>query len=423
MLVAAAVATLLITALKTRFGSIDYSDFVFFLVIFTVTAHFDLRLTGGGKMNVGIALTLAALVALPGVEVVWMFLIGTLVTLVTRMIGETEKDELLGLLIDFSGVGLTALVFWLLVELLPKKPLLLGRYTPGVLISVAIAAGVLFLFYVVRETYISSKEGLFPVLVYSQSIARKSWIPFLILSFVGVLMGLIFLGIGMWSVLIALPLLLVFIYAYNKVAVTDEYLLETIKVLSAIPEETGMIDLGHADRVARLSEAVSRELGLGPEDVQQVEFAAYLHEMGAISGPGEPEGDQEQLTGVEGFTAGGVDIAGKVNYLEVAAEILRGREGLRDRVSDIDKRRAASLGAGILEAVDDFEALLKGSEDREPMTESEALTEMNLERGVKYDSKVLRAIARVLPRIRREGLTSSAEGSTESSPFWGEQEG
>jgi len=182
-----------------------------------------------------------------------------------------------------------------------------------------------------------------------------------------------------------------------------------------------MLASGHAERVAQLAVGVARELGLSPEDSQQVEFAAYLHDIGAVTKQGM-HADQRQLTEVEGVISGGVDIVGKVEYLDVAAEILGGREGLRDRVTDVDKRRAVSLGSGILRAVDDFESLLAGSETREPLSESEALTEMNLERGVKYDSKVLRAISRVLPRLPRE-LTSSVEGSPESSPFWGDQEG
>jgi len=183
-----------------------------------------------------------------------------------------------------------------------------------------------------------------------------------------------------------------------------------------------MLERGHADRVSGLAVGVARELGLSPEDAQQVEFAAYLHDIGAITRQGVEAADQRQLTEVEGVIAGGVDIVGKVDYLDVAAEILGGREGLRDRVADVDKRRAVSVGAGILRAVDDFVSLVQGSEAREPLSESEALTEMNLERGVKYDSKVLRAISRVLPRVPRE-LATSAEGSLESSPFWGDKEG
>ncbi|MBU4301835.1 MAG: HD domain-containing protein [Actinobacteria bacterium] len=422
LIITAALATVIIAAFNTRVGSIDYSNLVFFLVVFTVAAHFDLKIKGGGKISLGLAPLLAALITIPGVEVIWLFLLGTAITLVTRMLGEWDKDEFLGLLIDLTGVGVMVLAYHLLVKVLPDKPVLLGSYTPYMLGAVAVAAGVFFIFYAAREAYILSQEGYLPAAVYFKSVLRKSLVPFLIVGFIGVLMGLVFIGIGMWSMLIALPLLLVFMHAYNKVAETDQDLLETIRVLAAIPEETGMIPRGHADRVARLSMAVARELGLSPEDAQQVQCAAYLHDIGAITMTAESDADQKQLLEVESVAAGGVDIVGKVDYLEVAAEILRGREGLSDRVVDVNKRRAASTGAGILSAVDDFESLLRGGEGEEPLSEQEALTEMNLERGVQYDSKVLRAITRVLPRLDREGLSTGAEGSSEGPPLWGGQE-
>jgi hypothetical protein len=433
----AAVATLVVTIIETRLGSIDYGNLVFFLVVFTLAAYFELELKGGGTINLGLAAILAALIALPvnlpdapyskisgagSVQVVWVFLLGTLIVLVTRKIGKITKEDILGMMMDFAGVGLAALIFYLLIKILPKKPELLGHYTPAVLGAAAVCAGVLYLVYLASESFTLSSEGLFQARVYLQSVLRKSWLPYSILAFTGGVMGLIFVGIGMWSLIIVLPMLLIFMYAYNKVAATDQYLLETIRVLSAIPEETGMLETGHAERVSVLAVGVARELGLSPEDTQQIQFAAYLHDIGAITKEGIHGADQRQLTEVEGVIAGGVDIVGKVAYLDVAAEILGGREGLRDRVADVDKRRAVSLGAGILRAVDDFDSLVQGSESREPLSENEALTEMNLERGVKYDSKVLRAISRVLPRLPRE-LSASAEGSSESSPFWGDQEG
>lgn len=422
IIIGGAIATLIISILYTKLGSVDYTDFAFFLVVFTVFAHLDMELKGGGKINLGLAPLLAALIALPAVEVAWIFLFGTLVTVVTRMLDELDKDAVLSLLLDYAGVGVTAVIYRFVVNILPKKPVLLGRYWPGILIAIAIAAAVLFFIQLLRSTYVQTQEGHLPGAVYFQSILRKSWLPFLALGFIGVLMGLIFMGTNMWSILFALPLLFVFRYAYNRVAATDRYLLETIRTLAAIPEEAGMLPKGHAERVAQLSVAVARELGLSPEDTQQVQYAAYLHDIGAIMKSVEADAEQKQLMEVEGVITGGVYIIDKVDYLEVAAEILRGREGLRDRVVDVDKRRAVSMGAGILKTVDDFEALVQGSEGRESLSETDALTEMNLERGVQYDSKVLRSIARVLPRLPTEGYSSSAEGSAEGSPLRGEQE-
>lgn len=430
-----AVVTLVVTILFTRLGKIDYTNFVFWLVVFTLAAHLKLELKGGGTINLGLAPLLGALIALPVslpnipysnisaagcVQVVWIFLFGTIITLITRMFGELSREDMVGMLMEFTGVGVTAWVFYGLMNLFPQKPELLGHYTPSLLVSVAISAGVIYLFYLGKSSYVQAEQGYFSPGLYLRSILRKSWFPFLTLGFTGVLMGLIFVGIGMWWSLFTLPLLLVFAYAYHRVAATDLYLIETIRVLSAIPEETGLLDMGHAERVARLSEGIARELGLSPEDVKQVEYAAYLHDIGAITRK-SGEKEQQQLLEVEGVIAGGVDILGQVDYLGVAAEILRGREGLRDRVVDVGKRRAVSVGAGILRAVDDFESLMRGGEGREPLSENAALTEMNLERGVRYDSKVLRAIARVYPRLPKEVLTPVVGGSTEDSEFWSEQ--
>jgi len=434
---AGALATLVISILSIgKLGKIDWSNFVFFLVIFTLAGYFSLDLRSGGKVNLGLAPILAALIALPVsppelsfskitaagcVQVIWIFLIGTVIILATQLLVELTKEDIVAMLIDYVGVGFTVLIFYLLMKMLPQKPELSGHYTPALLVSIAVGAGVLYLFYIGKSAYMLSLEGHFSPGVYLQSVLRRSWFLFLNIGLAGVLMGLIFVAIGMWSVLFVLPVLAVFFYAYSKLATADRYLAETIRVLSSIPEETGRIEKGHAERVAVLSTGIARELGLSPDDVRQVGFAAYLHDIGAITREGAPDDVQRQLTEVEGVIAGGVDILGQVDYLEVAAEILRGREGLRDRVVDVDKRRAVSMGAGILRAVDDFESLTHGSESREPLSANDTLTEMNLDRGVRYDSKVLRAIARVYPLVQKEGLTPIAGGSSEESEFWSEQ--
>lgn len=443
----AALATFVVSIVFTKFGSVRWGNFMFFLLFFIIASLLELRFKGGGTLNLGFAPLLGAMVSLPvalpalafgkitaagAVQVVWVFFLGTIVVAGLRMLLKSGKaksslEYALSLLLQYTAVGLASLVYFAVIKIAPKKPELFGKYTPAVLVAAALAAGILYLAYLASESMIVSAEGHFPMGVYLQSIMRKSVLPFGVLAFSGVFIGLVYANVGedvaglIWALIIVVPLLLVVVYAYNMVAATDQYLLETIKVLSAIPEETGMLLKGHAERVAELATGVARELGLGPEDTMQVEFAAYLHDIGAITRQGQAP-EQRQLTEAEGVISGGVDIVGKVDYLEVAAEILGGREGLRDRVSDVEKRRAVSLGAGILKAVDDFESLVNGSEEKEPLTESEALTEMNLERGVKYDSKVLRAIARVLARMPRE-LPSIAEGSPESSPFWGDQEG
>ena len=47
LIIVAALATLVVSIIFTRLGSIDYSNMVFFLVVFTVAAFFRLQLKGG----------------------------------------------------------------------------------------------------------------------------------------------------------------------------------------------------------------------------------------------------------------------------------------------------------------------------------------------------------------------------------------
>jgi hypothetical protein len=436
----AVLATFVLTLIFTHFKDFHWS-FWFILVVFIAAALFELDVKGGGEIGLGTSIIIGALfVAAPlsftattgktlpflltPVQVIWIFFLGTIVVIIVRALDrEATLEQVVAKGIEFVGVGIATLIFWLIYKIIPKKPLFHGAYWPGLIAALVVAAVIYFFFVVVESTFILSKEGNFPAAVYFQSFMRRSWYPFAVLAFIGGLFGFVYRGIGMWSSLFVLPLLLVVMYAYNRVAATDQYLIETIRTLASIPEETGMIRRGHAERVANLSAAVARELGLSPEDVQQVEYAAYLHDIGAITKQGEPGLEQQQLTEVEGVIAGGVDIIGNVDYLDVAAEILHGREGLRDRVVDVGKRRAVSMGAGILRAVDDFEGLLQGRDGREPLSENDALTEMNLERGVRYDSKVLRAIARVASRMPMEESSPIAEGSPEGPPIWREPEG
>lgn len=424
--VIASLVTLALSIVFTNVSKIDFTNTVFFLVLFTVCANFDIELRDGARLSLGLAPLIGALVALPikdpAVEVVWIFLIGSLVTLVTERNKEISKERILELLFDYSAVGAFVLIYRLLLNVLPEKPELQGHYWPGILIASAIAAAFLFIAHVLRLSYMLSKEGQYPAGAYFSSVLRKYWVPFIAIGFLGVLMGLVFIGIGNWFVILVLPLLAVIRYAYNRIAAADIYLLGTVKTLSVIPEEIGKIPPGHSKRLATLAGAVARELGLGPEDTRQVEYAAYLHDIGVIAREEEHVSEQDRLLGVEEVVSGGEDILGKVDYLKVASEILRGRGGLEKRVVDPRKRRAVSVGSGILKAAEDFENLITGSDDKEPLSESEALTEMNLERGVKYDSKVLRAIAKVLPRISGEDLSFDAEVSSESAAFWREPE-
>lgn len=99
----------------------------------------------------------------------------------------------------------------------------------------------------------------------------------------GALFGMTYEVIGWFALAIAgLPFLFA-LGAFRRLAETRLTYAQTVRALAQIPEAAGHVHSGHADRVAALAGAVSRDLGLRAGEIEQLEQAAYLHDIGRIS--------------------------------------------------------------------------------------------------------------------------------------------
>ncbi|MEU6933456.1 HD domain-containing protein [Streptomyces sp. NPDC046385] len=88
---------------------------------------------------------------------------------------------------------------------------------------------------------------------------------------------------GLWALpVFAVPLLLtqVSYRRYAAVRTTDR---QTIASLARATEIAGCTPQGHARRVAELSRAVGRELGLSGAELTVLEYAALMHDIGQLS--------------------------------------------------------------------------------------------------------------------------------------------
>lgn len=87
--------------------------------------------------------------------------------------------------------------------------------------------------------------------------------------------------------LLAVPLMILpMFFTQNAVrrqtAIRQTYR-QTVRALSIMPEVVGIIPRGHASEVARLSVGVARRLGMNERDVNDLEFAALLHDIGQVT--------------------------------------------------------------------------------------------------------------------------------------------
>ncbi|MEV4437964.1 HD domain-containing protein [Streptomyces sp. NPDC049577] len=99
----------------------------------------------------------------------------------------------------------------------------------------------------------------------------------------GVVMALAVAAAGLWALpALSLPLLVtqLSVHRYEAVRATRR---QTIASLARATEIAGYTPAGHARRVAGLSRAVGRELGLSGADLTVVEHAALMHDIGQLS--------------------------------------------------------------------------------------------------------------------------------------------
>jgi hypothetical protein len=114
-------------------------------------------------------------------------------------------------------------------------------------------------------------------------LALEDWPVVLSMLAAGALFGLTWPVMGVWSFAVAvLP------YAFGHLAFERYHSTritygQTIRALAQIPEVAGLAPRGHSTRTADLAVAVAQELGLHPNDVVELEYAALMHDVGRIT--------------------------------------------------------------------------------------------------------------------------------------------
>jgi hypothetical protein len=211
----------------------------------------------------------------------------------------------------------------------------------------------------------------------------------------GTLIAVAAVPMGMFAVpqfLIPLMLTLIAVGQHASVRATQR---ETIRALSRVTELAGYTPAGHAARVAELCVAVGREMGMSERDLQGIEYAALLHDLGQVCIVEPlPNGatvlaapaDQDQIG------ADSADLLLKAGVFPAVAATLRNQatpyRQVREFGEDIP---LASRVLKVVNAYDDFVHLLTSTN-----RQAAAIERIHLGLGYEYDPRVVDALVDVL---------------------------
>ncbi|WP_185930909.1 MULTISPECIES: HD-GYP domain-containing protein [unclassified Streptomyces] len=215
----------------------------------------------------------------------------------------------------------------------------------------------------------------------------------------GAVMALGVAVVGLWALpVFSVPLLLAQL-SYRRYAAVRATYRQTIASLARATEIAGYTPAGHARRVASLSQAVGRDLGLTEPELTVLEYAALMHDIGQLS----------LVDPVPAGATAGLPVAEQRRIALLGGAVVR-QTGVDPRVAGIVERQAdphheQPLAARIVRVVNAYEEKSREGGPGGPLT---ALEELRLGTAGEYAPEVVEALARVLSR-NTEGARAYGE--------------
>ncbi|MFI1568103.1 HD-GYP domain-containing protein [Streptomyces sp. NPDC020490] len=194
---------------------------------------------------------------------------------------------------------------------------------------------------------------------------------------------------GLWALpVFSLPLLLTQM-SFRRYAAVRTTNRQTIASLARATEIAGYTPAGHARRVAALSRAVGRDLGLTRPELAVLECAALMHDIGQLS----------LVDPVPAGATAGLPVAEQRRIALLGGAVVR-QTGVDRAVAVVVERQAdpyreQPVAARIVRAVNAYEEKARDAGPGGPLT---ALEELRLATAADYAPEVVESLARVLAR-------------------------
>ena len=179
---------------------------------------------------------------------------------------------------------------------------------------------------------------------------------------------------------------------------------ETVRAFAAAIDVKDKYTQGHSERVGRYSEIIAREMGWSEEEVEGIQIAGYLHDIGKlivdrdiINAPYNI--DAKNSNELNRHPAAGYEILAPIKhpYADIPLmakhhhERLDGR-GYPDGLTD----EQIPLGAKIVSLADSFDAMTTDRPYRRRRSFEDVVRDLRENSGKQFDGKVVAAFARAM---------------------------
>lgn len=221
----------------------------------------------------------------------------------------------------------------------------------------------------------------------------------------GWLMAQIAAGVGYWATIPFLIPLVLARYTFTKYAETRDLFFGTVSALSQAIDAKDGFTRGHADRVSRIAGAIAREMGLSETEIERIELAGMLHDIGKIGvedrvlmKPSRLDDDESELMRRHPIYGAAI-LEPSVALRPLVPIVLHHHEnydgsGYPEGLSG----ERIPIGSRIMIVADAYEAMTSDRIYRKAIGHERAVDQLNRFKGVQFDPKVVRALEFLLAK-------------------------
>lgn len=379
----------------------DLGRLFFWTVVTLVAAALPVRLPGGVHATITTAPLLAAIFD-PGMTnpfgACWVAFVGTFELRDLR-----GEPKWYGTLFNKADFVLSTFAAWLVLS---ATAALVRKDDPFSVVAQIVAVGAVFAAVNNGLSLMaSSLRTTTPVSrVWALSVSKiamglVSQVP------LGWLMAEVADKVGQWAAVLFMVPLLLARYSFSKYTETRDLFYGTVSALSQAIDAKDGFTRGHADRVSRIAGAIARELGLPEREIEQIELAGLLHDIGKIGvedrvlmKPSRLESDEQEL--MRRHPIYGASILEPSAALRPLVPIVLHHHENFDGTGYPEglKGEEIPLGSRILLVSDTYEAMTSDRIYRKAPGHDKAIEQLNRYKGTQFDPKIVRTLEACIQR-------------------------
>ena len=206
---------------------------------------------------------------------------------------------------------------------------------------------------------------------------------------------------------------------------TKESYRSTVEALAAAIDAKDKYTSGHSTAVSKYAVPVAREMMMNDDELESIEFAALLHDIGKIAVPESVLNKPGKLTKdefeqIKKHPSAGAEIIRSIDFLKDAVNSVKHHHERWDGKGYPDglKGEEIPLCAQVVGIVDTFDAMTSTRSYRKALSEDEALKEIRRCSGSQFNPVVVEAFAKAFENgFLKINENRSAYEFTESKSF------